>query len=289
VGQAVAKVALATLLFSFNPLLFARIHLDPLELFWTANVFSALVVGLLLAIGRRGPELVAIVKTRPVTLVLLSIAFVGNNLLYISALRSTTIANSVLTHYAAPALVFVMGAVWLKEHVGRRALVALGLAFAGLVLLLNPAALIAADRHTAGILLGLGSAVFYAEEIVLKKILVDDHPPLSVVFMYLAVSIVALAPFVAWRPISSASGEDVWWLAASGIGASALGITLFMSGLKDIRAQQASVISYIEPLAAIVWGMMFMAETPGYLTLVGGLLILGGTYLIVIERRPARG
>ena len=134
--------------------------------------------------------------------------------------------------------------------------------------------------------LGLGSAVFFAQEMVLKKIVVADHAALVIVFLYLIFGAVGMAPFIEWRVWSSLSGNDAIRLAVSGIAAAVIGNVLFMSGLQDIRTQQASVLSYIEPLAAIAWGMIWLHEVPGAMTIAGGLLILGASYIIVMEPAP---
>lgn len=285
---AVVQVALATLLFSFNPLLFGAMHLDPLEILWAVSAIAAAAMGATLAWQRRFAQVRAVVRARWGLVVLLGLAFTLNNLLYIYAVKTTTVANSVLTHYAAPFVVFLLGTLFLGERISRRAIVSLGLAFAGLVLLLRPTALVLTDRQTIGILLGLGSAVFFAQEIVLKKLVIAGQSAFAVVFAYLAAGSVLMSPFVRWRVIGRVSWHDLGLLALCGIGAGVVGNVLFMRGLDRVRAQQASVISYIEPLGAIVWGLVWLREVPGIETIAGGALILGATGLVVTDERRRR-
>jgi len=63
-----------------------------------------------------------------------------------------------------------------------------------------------------------------------------------------------------------------------------IGITLFISGLREVKAQQGGMLSYLEPLGAVLWGILFIGETFSLITFLGGGLILFGGYLIIKQR-----
>lgn len=275
-----ARIAFATTLFSLNPSLFRLVSLGPLELFWTVNALAAVALTAHMLRRRELGAAWSALGARPRLLVALVAVFTLNNLLFISAIKVTTVANAVLTHYSAPVFVFLFGARQLREPLSGRSGLALACALGGLVCLVDPASLTLDSQHTLGLCLGLGSAVFFAQEIVLKKLLVRDISAPAIVLVYLGGSVVVLVPFLAWPPFSIPITD--WGLVAlSGVVVSGFGIPLFTSGLGDVRAQQASMVSYIEPIGSIMWGVLFVGEYPPLITLVGGALILAGTYLVV--------
>jgi drug/metabolite transporter (DMT)-like permease len=56
---------------------------------------------------------------------------------------------------------------------------------------------------------------------------------------------------------------------------------VFYAGLARVRASQASVLTLMEPLVAVIVGALVWHEVPGPWALVGGALVLGGAALIV--------
>jgi drug/metabolite transporter (DMT)-like permease len=68
---------------------------------------------------------------------------------------------------------------------------------------------------------------------------------------------------------------DLLLLAVLGIVFTALAHTLFIQGLRGVKAQTASLISSLEPVYGIVFAALLLAEIPTPRTLLGGALILG--------------
>ena len=59
------------------------------------------------------------------------------------------------------------------------------------------------------------------------------------------------------------------------------GHTLLINGLRHVKAQIASLlIAGLEPVGAIVFALFLLGEIPSLQTLLGGLLIVGTTFLI---------
>lgn len=281
------KIILATILFSLNPSVFRLIELDSLTMLWAVN----LVAVLCLAAMQPRRKLAGIVRmrSRAGALLILAAAFTVNNLLYISAIKITTVANSVLTHYSAPVFLFFFSFIFIREKITRSSFAALLLSLCGLTLILSRNELSFSNRDFLGLMLGTGSALFFALEILFKKILIGHFRADFIVPAYLAISVGILAPFVSLEGLLSLDPADACLLLLSGIVGSALGITLFTSGLRDVQANRAGVVSYLEPLGAIVWSALILAEFPAVATLAGGGFILAGTYLVCVrDLKPVR-
>jgi len=274
------KIVAATILFSVNPVLFKTISLGAIEILWAVNLVAFLALVTVNVARRRTKELLMLGRSA-VSVAGLAIAFTLNNALFISAIKVTTIANAVLTHYLAPVFVVLLGMVLIKEKIARRSVSALVSSLGGLAVILWPNEITFTNQHFLGLALGTLSAVFFALEIILKKTLVRRHRADAVVAVYLMISVLLLAPAVSFGEIPSLDSLSLVLLVSSGLVVSGLGITLFTSALRVVKAQHAGILSYLEPLGAIVLGIAVIGEWPTLSTLLGGALILLGTYFVV--------
>ena len=62
-----------------------------------------------------------------------------------------------------------------------------------------------------------------------------------------------------------------------------LNVLLFIKAVTHLPAQRVSIITYIEPLSAVILAFLFLREIPNIFTLIGGLLILTSSYLTIKE------
>jgi RarD protein len=273
------KILAATLLFSVNPALFRLVELDAISMLWTVNALAVLALAPKASLLRRNTGILER-SGGLVPLLLLGVSFTLNNTLFITAIKATTIANAVFSHYLAPVFLLILGLVFLREKPTAVSILAVAVSLTGLFFILSPSPIRLSERHFAGTLLGTASAVFFSLEIMLKKTLTRNYDVEVIVILYLALSVLLLLPFISVPAILSLRAVDAALLLISGIVCSAAGITLFTAGLKEVAAHRAGVMSYIEPAGAVLWGSVAAAELPGRAVLAGGLLILLGISLI---------
>jgi drug/metabolite transporter (DMT)-like permease len=63
---------------------------------------------------------------------------------------------------------------------------------------------------------------------------------------------------------------------------------LYFSSLKDLKGQEAAILSYVDPLVAVFVSVIFLGEAIGLLQILGGLLILGFTLLNEIDLKRVK-
>ncbi|GAB4258311.1 MAG: hypothetical protein Kow0092_05900 [Deferrisomatales bacterium] len=212
--------------------------------------------------------------------VLMGVLFLVNNLTFLGAYEKTTVANAVLTHYTAPVLVAALAPFTLGERLLPTTVPALGMALAGLALLLSGAGLSLDDRHLQGILLGTASGGAYAVLILMARYYTLRVPALSLIFAQNLVIVGILLPWAGWRGVFH--GARSWaFLAGMGVVHATAAPLAYLAGLRRTRAQVAAILGYLEPLCAVVWGAAFLGETPGAGALLGGGLLLAGGALVV--------
>jgi hypothetical protein len=61
---------------------------------------------------------------------------------------------------------------------------------------------------------------------------------------------------------------------------------IFLAGLRRVRTDHAAVLTYVEPVSAVVFAAMFLSEPLTAATIVGGALVVGGG--VMVARLEAR-
>lgn len=208
------------------------------------------------------------------------ICFASMNFLFISSLTRTTAAASIFLQYTAAGWAFLFGVMILKERADRGNLVALLFGLAGIVWIVH------SDwdgERFEGNALALASGLSYAGVIVSLRFLRDESAA-WLVWLNHVVSGAVLLPFAATAlPQLNLSQHTL--LAALGGIQMALPYVLFARGLRSVTAQEASLITLLEPLLNPLWVWLFWGELVPGATWIGGALILCGLALKpVIDR-----
>jgi drug/metabolite transporter (DMT)-like permease len=148
-----------------------------------------------------------------------------------------------------------------------------------LILILGTKGADATSNHLFGVGLGLGAAVLYATVILLNKG-IKNVSGIDKTLMQFFAAIVTLVPYIAFT-----SGFNVGHLGTTGlINLLILGIfhtgicyCLFFSSLKELTGQQVAILSYTDPLVAILLSVVILQEGITPFQVIGGVLILGFT------------
>lgn len=214
-------------------------------------------------------------------LVIFTLIAILNDLAYFYAFRLTTVANAVLTHYTAPIFVTLLAPVMLKEKLNKNTVLALLLSFTGLVVLLSPSRF-TLDTNFAGTALGLFSGLMYALFILKFKDLSNRFAVTTINFYRYLVTCILVSPVLfIEKPLITLN--LIAQLVLFSLIFTILAVWLHTEGIKRVKAQDAAIIGYIEPLAATIYGIIFFSEIPNVATLIGGSLILLGIYLALRE------
>src|SRR5690606_38669528 len=133
----------------------------------------------------------------------------------------------------------------------------------------------------------LGSAVCAAVFTVVQKPLLDHLRPVDAVDWATWIGAAMVLPFAGGLPdavadASAGASLSVLWL---GVVPSAMGYALYAAVLARMDASAASVLLYLIPPVAGVIAWVWLGETVGALTLVGGAVTLAG---VVLATRPTR-
>lgn len=191
---------------------------------------------------------------------------------FFAAMSYTTVAIAVLTHYAAPVLV-ALAAPRIDGVVTRGAGRAAAVALAGLVIMLEPWRA-PADGAVIGALLGLGSAVLYAANVFCVKRSAARLGPSRALSYHGLLGALIIAP-LGFAGFGEVEASDLGLLA---IGAASLGAAtgvMFAIGLAKIGSARAAVLTFAEPVVAVVIGELVWNEPMSPFGILGGLMVIG--------------
>jgi drug/metabolite transporter (DMT)-like permease len=137
-----------------------------------------------------------------------------------------------------------------------------------------------------GAVLILVATLGYATAPVIVNQRLADLDPLGPIAASLALATVVLVPAVAVTPPDAMpSAAALGSLAVLGVVCTALGLVLFFRLIVEAGPSRAAVITYVNPLVALVLGVLVLGERLGAMSVVGLLAILGGSWLATGGRR----
>lgn len=202
-----------------------------------------------------------------------------------TALPRLPLAEATLIQYMNPILVTVLAIPLLGERVGRASLLALGVAFGGLLLVAKPALLFGADQalDPVGVGLGLTAALLSSLAYISVRKLVETEERMVIVLYFPLVSAPAALLLTLGVYTPPTLGE--WGLLGLIAVFTQLGQVFLTRGLSHEKAGRATTVGYAQVLFAAGWGALLFGDLPDAWSLAGALLILVAVVVIARSKR----
>ena len=218
--------------------------------------------------------------SRELPLLLISGMAMGINwILLFEAYKYTTVSVATLSYYFAPVLVTVACPLLFREKMGTKQWICFAMSTLGIALITGIGDLSGGSSHLTGILFGLGAAVLYASVILLNKF-IKGVAGIQRTFLQFLAAIVILIPYVAFSGgVTLQKLDGLGWACLLIVGLFHTGIAycLYFSALKELPGQEAAILSYIDPLVAVLISVFVLGEQMTVVQIIGGVLILGFT------------
>jgi len=241
-------------------------------------VLAAMLLGLYFVLSGQKLNLKRIGRELP--LLLLSGGAMGFNwILLFEAYKYTTVSVATLSYYFAPVLVTLACPVLFREKMGKKQWICFLMSTLGIAMITGIGDLSSSNQHHIGIAFGLGAAVLYATVILLNKF-IQGVAGIQRTFLQFLAAIAVLIPYVLCTGGSNLGQLDgVGWVNLLIVGLFHTGVTycLYFSALKELPGQEAAILSYIDPLVAVLISVFVLGETMSIMQIIGGVLILGFT------------
>lgn len=282
-----AKYIISMAIFGTLSIFVRNIDLPSAELaMWRGILGSALLSAFLLA--KRGFPRFSDIR-RELPLLLLSGAAMGGNwMLLFEAYKYTTVSAATLSYYFSPTIITVLSPLLFREKITAKQLVCFILSTLGVLLVIGLNNLTKGGSDLIGICFGLGAAALYASVVLINKF-IKGVSGINRTLFQLTAAFIVLLPYTALTSgfhIGSLSGFGWTNLLVVGLFHTGFTYCMFFSAMSGLPGQEAAILSYIDPLVAVIISVTVLGETILPMQLVGGALILG---FAIFNELPDKG
>jgi drug/metabolite transporter (DMT)-like permease len=200
--------------------------------------------------------------------------------LYFLALARIPLATATATYFVGPVIAVALSVMLLCEKLTVRKLASLALGFAGSLVILKPGGAI-----EPGILLALGSGIFFAFYIIATRQAASVSDPVKTLAFQCLAGTLLLTPqaVLSW---STPGWSDLLFFAGLGL-FSAVGHLLSIAAFRFADASTLSPLVYVELIGAALIGYFAFSEIPGPGTLLGAALIVVAGLLLLQRASPS--
>jgi inner membrane transporter RhtA len=246
-------------------------RLAPASVAWLRVIGAALI--LLVFSARRLRAQGAWTKDEFISAASFGIAVAFMNLTFYLAIDRLDLGKGVAIEFIGPILV----AAWQTKS--RRNACALGLATLGVVILSG----FELGNEPLGLLFIFLASACWAAYIVVGSRVAQLNRGVSGLGVGLAIGAVVIAPFGALQSGPAWSSPSILGLCLLvGLFSNALGYGIEQSIMRKIPVRRFSVLLALLPVTAVVFGFLFLDQTPTFIDMIGITLVLLG---VVVQQR----
>ncbi len=281
-SRSLAEIHLAVFLFGF-PGLFAKwLDLPPVLIVFGRVLFASLTLAALMAVRRTA------FRVRPprdlVLLGLCGLILAAHWTMFFESVQVSSVAVGLLAYSSFPVFTAFLEPLLCRERWEPASLGYALLCVVGIGLIVPGFDL--SNAVFRGVLWGLGAGLLFSVLSILNRTLASRHSSLSVAFYQDLLAGLVLVPAVL-RTGLPLSGRDWGLIAILGVFCTAGAHTLFIEGLKGVRARTASILSSLEPVYGILLALVFLKESPSLRTVSGGAIVLAAALAATVRARRA--
>lgn len=284
-----AKLSVTTAMFIYGTIgIFVRyIPLPSAVIAMSRGMIGAPFLCLVLLLKRQKLNKGIISKNLP-ALFVLGTLLGANWILLFEAYRFTTVATATLCYYFAPIILVAASPIVFKERMTGKKLLCILAALVGMYFVSGVAENgIPSIAELKGVLLAMGAAVLYASVVMLNK-KVTGIPPYDKTIMQLAFSSIALIPYNALSgnfSNLSFSPFIIFMLIFVGIVHTGIAYYLYFGSMEALHSQTLAILSYIDPVVAVILSALILRESMSPLHILGAVLILGAALVSELPER----
>lgn len=207
----------------------------------------------------------------------------GAAFFYYTAMEYTTVATAVVLMYSAPIYVLLFSVLFLKEKLTALKAVAVAVMLVGMALVSGIVG--GMEFNFWGVFFAIAAGVAYAAYNIVAKIEMKrgNDPMTAMIYCYIVMGLLAGL----WADVPDMVGltaQDplllIPLILSIGLFTCAVPYLMYTVSLKKIPAGTASALALIEPMAAILYSVVFFNEPLTWTLVIGVVLILGAVFLI---------
>ena len=217
------------------------------------------------------------IRRNAVKLIISGVVMGFNWILLFEAYRYTSVATATLCYYMAPMIMMLLAPVLLGEQLTRKKMLCMLLAFVGMIPVSGVLEAGFGAGELRGVLLGLGAAALYACVVLINKT-IEGAGAYDRTIVQLFAAAAALLPYVLVTEDVSAmtvTGVSLGMLLVVGVVHTGFAYALYFGSAGILSAQTLAIVSYVDPVVAILLSALLLGESLTPLGAAGAVLVLG--------------
>jgi drug/metabolite transporter (DMT)-like permease len=231
--------------------------------------FRVLISFLLLSIILR-KNLIKILKKLSNFYVILSGILLSLNWVFLFyAVFMIPVSEAIIFYYTGP-VIAILFSPFLKEKINNGGLLNIFVSFTGIIIM----SLGSLNLNIIGIILALLSGITYGLLSVTSKFSSRYVNSIDLVFLQSVISAIILLPFLFITKFII-NYDVIIIIIISGSVQTVLALFLWYDSLKNLNIQIVSILSYLDPVFAIIFALILLGQIPSLYTIIGGLLLIG--------------
>jgi len=276
--RSLAEIHAATLLFGLAGLFGKWLLLSPFIIVLGRVLFASTTLLLLFLIS--GQSLRISPRRDHGLLFLLGLILAVHWVAFFRSIQISTVAVGLLSYSSFPVFTAFLEPLFFRERIRASSLFYALLCMAGVFLIIPRFDL--EEAVYRGVLWGLLAGLTFSVLTILNRKLSLKFSSLVITFYQDVWATFFLLPFFfLLRP--TLRGREVILLAVLGVFCTALSHSLFIKGMRRVKAQAASVISSLEPVYGIILALVLLQEVPRLRTVLGGVVILAAAVAVTLK------
>lgn len=213
------------------------------------------------------------------------------NLCYNYSINTITLSLAAILLSTAPVFVLIFEYFLFKERITPIKIASVIFVLIGCTLVTGLIEESSIDISLIGIIVGFGSAIFWAVYIVSSRKVIDRGNHTFTIFFYsLVIITIVTIPFTDFNQIANFLSLDIFhntlFLLIHSLVSFALPYVLITISLNHMDAGTTIILSSVEPIAALIFGMIFYSEIPTGLMIIGVIITL--IALIILTRSSTK-
>lgn len=138
------------------------------------------------------------------------------------------------------------------------------------------------NNPSSGLVAGTASGLAYAFIIIIARKAAQSFSPYVISIFSNLLIVILLLPFALLEHYTVTMASFSLFL-VMGLVHSTLAYIIYLHGIRGVKAQEAAVLGYFEPVGAVILAFLILKEVPSVMAVIGGILILLAGYLTVTK------
>ena len=217
------------------------------------------------------------------------VAMFGMNFCYNNAINSLSLSLAGVLLALSPVFVMFLAAILFKEKITARSIVCMIFALIGCTMASGVIGGGEIAFSTSGILFGIAAAFFYGLTSIFSKIAMEKgYHALTMTFYSMLILAIVLLPFADWKLVGEyvmvSPANNIIFILMHSLCTAVLPYLLYNLALSNVDASLASIlVAGAEPSAAMIFGIIFFAEMPSVVSILGVVVTIVALTILVIK------